>query len=218
MVTGVTVMKKTACRQAAGPTGRSRLVRAGALAGALLALSTGTAAGQALFSSSGGAVFRQQLEVLDGRAAQQYSSSDRLQPKPVLVPGAGGVPAWEGDYRGPWLAVARDAARRHGIPENIFLRLIERESGWDPAALSPKGAVGLAQLMPDTAARLGVDASDPAQNLEGGARYLRQMYDRFRSWRLALAAYNAGPEAVEKFADVPPYAETQGYVSAILGG
>jgi soluble lytic murein transglycosylase-like protein len=71
--------------------------------------------------------------------------------------------------------------------------------------------------MPDTAVRLGVDATDPLENLDGGARYLRQQYDRFKSWRLALAAYNAGPEAVAKYDDVPPYAETQGYVLAILG-
>ncbi len=72
--------------------------------------------------------------------------------------------------------------------------------------------------MPDTAKRLGVDASDPRQNLEGGARYLRRQYDRFGSWRLALAAYNAGPEAVMKHNGIPPFRETRGYVKAILGG
>ncbi len=71
--------------------------------------------------------------------------------------------------------------------------------------------------MPFTARKLGVDPWNPTQNLEGGARYLRQQYDRFRSWRLALAAYNAGPEAVAKYNGVPPYKETQGYVKAILG-
>ena len=114
--------------------------------------------------------------------------------------------------------MARAAARKHGVPEDLFLRLVQQESGWKQDAVSAKGALGLAQLMPDTAARLGVDPSDARQNLEGGARYLRQQYDRFRSWRLALAAYNAGPEAVERYADVPPFAETQGYVRAILGG
>jgi soluble lytic murein transglycosylase-like protein len=71
--------------------------------------------------------------------------------------------------------------------------------------------------MPGTAANLGVDPHDPAQNLEGGARYLRQMYDKFGSWRLALAAYNAGPGAVEQHGGVPPYRETTRYVKKILG-
>ena len=92
------------------------------------------------------------------------------------------------------------------------------ESGWNPSAVSTKGATGLAQLMPATARRLGVDATDPRQNLDGGARYLRMMYDRFGSWRLALAAYNAGPLAVEKHDGIPPYAETTNYVRSILGG
>jgi soluble lytic murein transglycosylase-like protein len=71
--------------------------------------------------------------------------------------------------------------------------------------------------MPATARRLGVEIDNPRQNLEGGARYLRQMYDRFGSWRLALAAYNAGPEAVEQHGGVPPYRETRNYVRIILG-
>ena len=100
---------------------------------------------------------------------------------------------------------------------HLFLRLVQRESGWNPGAVSHKGATGLAQLMPDTARLLGVDINDPADNLRGGARYLRMMYDRFGSWRLALAAYNAGPMAVEANDGIPPYEETQNYVKAILG-
>jgi soluble lytic murein transglycosylase-like protein len=175
------------------------------------------ASGETLFSSSsGGSSFAAALKVLDGRAADQYRASVRLTPS--YAPGQDGViPAFTGSYRGEYLEHARAAARKHGIPENLFLRLVQQESGWNVGAVSHKGALGLAQLMPDTAVRLGVDATDPLENLDGGARYLRQQYDRFKSWRLALAAYNAGPEAVAKYDDVPPYAETQGYVLAILG-
>jgi soluble lytic murein transglycosylase-like protein len=94
---------------------------------------------------------------------------------------------------------------------------VQQESGWNANARSHKGAMGLAQLMPGTAARLGVNANDPRENLEGGARYLRMMYDRFGSWRLALAAYNAGPEAVDRHGGIPPYRETTNYVRKILG-
>ena len=94
---------------------------------------------------------------------------------------------------------------------------MQQESGWNPSIESHKGAYGLAQLMPATARTLGVDHTDPVQNLDGGARYLKMQYDRFGSWRLALAAYNAGPEAVEKYDGVPPYAETTNYVKVIWG-
>ena len=160
--------------------------------------------------------FRSQAALLDGKLSAQYAASARLLPKSAAVSSVA-IPAYSGRYRGEFLAKARAAAARHGIPEDLFLRLVQRESGWNPAAVSTKGAVGLAQLMPDTAALLSVDASDPAQNLDGGARYLRMMYDRFGDWRLALAAYNAGPEAVDRHGGVPPYAETQGYVKHILG-
>lgn len=157
-----------------------------------------------------------QMRLLDGRLAQQYSHSVRLLP-PSDRREEEAIPPWRGRYAGPWLDVARAAARRHAIPEDLFLRLVQRESGWNPDAVSPKGATGLAQLMPDTATLLRVAIDDPAQNLDGGARYLRMMHDRFGSWRLALAAYNAGPEAVQRHGGIPPYAETEGYVLAILG-
>ena len=161
------------------------------------------------------ALFQSQLDVLDGRAAEQYNDSIRLQPPRADVPSI--TPSFTGPYTGPYLQVARDAARRYGVPEDLFLRLVQQESGWNTGALSPKGAIGLAQLMPDTAARLGVDATDPGENLDGGARYLRQQFDTFGTWQLALAAYNAGPGAVQQYSGIPPYAETQNYVLAIWG-
>jgi soluble lytic murein transglycosylase-like protein len=185
----------------------------------LLLPATGPAGADTLFSSSSGrSSFENALSVLDGRAAQQYSNSVRLTPKYVPDQGSGAVPRYAGNYRGQYLDHAKAAARKHGVPEDLFLRLVQQESGWNPSAKSHAGALGLAQLMPDTARRLGVDPADPLENLEGGARYLRQQYDRFRSWRLALAAYNAGPDAVVKYDGIPPYEETKGYVKAILGG
>ena len=169
-------------------------------------------------TSSRNALFQNQLSVLDGRAAQQYNNSVRLQPPSIVVPGApGSVPTYDGAYRGALLAQAQSAARRHGVPPDLFARLIQQESGWNPTAVSHKGAIGLAQLMPATARALSVNPRDVAQNLDGGARYLAQQYRRFGNWRLALAAYNAGPGAVEQYGGIPPYRETQNYVRVIWG-
>lgn len=171
-----------------------------------------------LSTKSRTSLFLSQTSVLDGRAASQYSNSVRLQPKAIITPSkAGGSLRYGGRYSGPYLNMARAAARKHGVPEDLFLRLIQQESGWNARAKSHKGALGLAQLMPATARGLRVDPRIPSENLDGGARYLRQQYDRFRSWRLALAAYNAGPGAVEKHGGVPPYRETKNYVRKIWG-
>jgi soluble lytic murein transglycosylase-like protein len=172
------------------------------------------------FSSSGKsrlAMFQNQTRLLDTRAARQYDNSVRLTPNGKSAISDGVIPSYRGKYRGEYLALARAAAQRHGVPEDLFLRLVQQESGWNPTAISTKGATGLAQLMPGTARLLGVDPNDPHENLDGGARYLRMMYDRFGSWKLALAAYNAGPQAVEDHGGIPPYDETQNYVAAILG-
>jgi len=144
------------------------------------------------------------------------SPSVSLNRENVYIPGVPGEIPRDIKYRGPYLDFAKRAANRHRIPESLFLRLINQESRWNPKALSSKGAIGLAQLMPDTARLLNVNPRIPSQNLEGGARYLAMQYKRFRSWRLALAAYNAGPEAVVKFGGVPPYPETKNYIKAIL--
>jgi soluble lytic murein transglycosylase-like protein len=112
----------------------------------------------------------------------------------------------------------RRASRQHGVSAALVKAVIAAESGFDPLALSRRGAQGLMQLMPETAAQLGVDdVYDPWQNIDGGTRYLCELIDRFPGeLELALAAYNAGPEAVRQYQGVPPYAETRGYVRRVL--
>jgi soluble lytic murein transglycosylase-like protein len=113
--------------------------------------------------------------------------------------------------------VVRDAECRHGLPHGLLDSLVLQESRYQVNATSPVGASGLAQLMPATARALGVpDRYNPVQNVDGGARYLRQMLDRFGSVELALAAYNAGPGAVERYRGIPRYRETQGYVRSVM--
>ena len=116
----------------------------------------------------------------------------------------------------PWRTEAAVTADKHAIPPNLFLALIKAESGFHAKAISPKGAIGLTQLMPATAKSLGVDPNDPEQNLAGGARYLRQQYERFGSWPLALAAYNAGPTRVARLGRIPNISETKTFVARVL--
>lgn len=113
--------------------------------------------------------------------------------------------------------IAREAAAQYNLPVDVFLRLIQQESGFDPSAVSPKGALGPAQLMPDTAAELGVDPSNVRENIFGGAKYLSQQLNRFGEMPLALAAYNAGPTRVARLGRIPNIPETQNYVKSILG-
>jgi soluble lytic murein transglycosylase-like protein len=115
-------------------------------------------------------------------------------------------------------ALATAAARRHGLDPALVLAVVKVESAFRPQAVSPKGAQGLMQLMPPTARDLGVeDAFDPEQNLDGGARYLRQLLIRYKGdVKRALAAYNAGPGAVDRHKGIPPYRETRQYVRRVL--
>ncbi|MCS6893111.1 MAG: lytic transglycosylase domain-containing protein [Deltaproteobacteria bacterium] len=110
------------------------------------------------------------------------------------------------------------AAKLFNLEVNLLKAIIKAESNFNPYAVSPKGALGLMQLMPNTAKEVEVkNVFDPKQNILGGARYLRNLLDRFNNnLTLALAAYNAGPEAVEKYDGVPPFPETQKYVRDVL--
>lgn len=116
------------------------------------------------------------------------------------------------------LPSVRMFARQYGVDENFVKAVMKQESCFNPGARSKAGAIGLMQLMPDTADHLGVgNAWDPHQNIEGGIKYLAQMLREFNGNKaLALAAYNAGPGAVRKYNGVPPYRETRGYVSKIM--
>lgn len=127
-----------------------------------------------------------------------------------------------------WSAVSRSSGRRYdpliqqvatdaGIPPALVKAVIHAESAFDAQAVSKKGAMGLMQLMPGTARELGVvQPFRPDDNVRGGTRYLRRLHDRYGSWAHTLAAYNAGPTAVDRHGGVPPYAETQQYVRRVL--
>lgn len=113
--------------------------------------------------------------------------------------------------------IIADASAKYGIAPEVIKSVIKAESGFRTDAVSRAGAQGLMQLMPSTADALGVDPTDPAQNIDGGTRYLKQQLDRFGSLESALAAYNAGPASVVRYGGVPPYQETQNYVRKVLG-
>jgi soluble lytic murein transglycosylase-like protein len=118
--------------------------------------------------------------------------------------------------------MAAQAAKKFALPESFIQSVMRAESAFRQDAISAKGAIGLMQLMPETAKELGVDPKDPQQNVDGGTHYLRDLLARYEASPdqvlLALAAYNAGPGAVEKYHGVPPYPETRAYILRILKG
>ncbi len=121
-----------------------------------------------------------------------------------------------GSSSGPVGTMLADAARLYGLHPGLLEAVAWQESRGRMSAVSHKGALGVMQLMPGTAAELGVSATDLADNIRGGAIYLRRQIDRFGSVPLALAAYNAGPGAVMRYRGIPPYRETQDYVTKIM--
>lgn len=168
--------------------------------------------------ATAGAATAQVLSIGDDGGVTTYSGPSvystegvrSLSPRPSLAP-ARAAPQ-------DITQAIRDASMRHAVALPLVQAVAWQESHYNQAAISSKGAVGVMQLMPSTARTLGVDATDLKGNIEGGVAYLSQMLRRFEGdLPRALAAYNAGPEAVQRYGGVPPYAETQAYVRAILG-
>lgn len=161
----------------------------------------GEAAGQRVNESLADIFGTTPQDVLDS-----LPSRDTVEGTAVRGPAGDNIDAW-----------ISEASQTYGVPENLIRAVIKQESGFDPNAQSDAGAIGYMQLMPDTAKALGVDPTDPRQNIMGGTAYLRQQLDRFNGdVEKALAAYNAGPGNVEKYGGVPPFEETQNYVRAVM--
>ena len=144
-----------------------------------------------------------------------FEAEDYVAPKPVLPPpvAAAAPPPAPVDPK----ALVDAAAKQTAIPAKLLRSVVAAESAYQPEAVSPKGAIGLMQLMPATASQYGADPKDPAQNVEAGTAYLRDLLLKYHGdVSLALAAYNAGPGAVQKYGGVPPYAETRSYVGRVI--
>jgi soluble lytic murein transglycosylase-like protein len=177
-----------------------------------------TASGAAAPATGDGAGFSAAMAAAStGSSSSNAAFASLASPLAPAAPAAatGGTSALPAGT--PYGAEITAAAERNGLDPALLAGLIKQESGFKPDARSGAGAQGLTQLMPGTAAGLGVtDPLDPAQAIEGGAKYLKQQLDRFGGdTARALAAYNAGPGAVQRFGGVPPYAETQNYVRAV---
>ena len=148
---------------------------------------------------------------LEDLSQQVFAVVPRVNPLPRAKPSQ-----WRARRTDALRATAAGIAVREGVPPELFLALVHAESSFNPKALSHVGAIGLTQLMPATARELGVNPHDPIQNLVGGARYLRSQFERFGSWQLALAAYNAGPTRVARLGRIPNIRETKNYVTKII--
>ena len=155
-------------------------------------------------------------DVPAGNGIDRTAYATHFGRKPALSSCSGLNAATLDDRARHWLPQVAAVAERYGLDTELLLALVRVESCFDTRALSRAGARGLTQLMPATARELGIDDSfDAEANLDGGARYLSQMLQRFGSEALALAAYNAGPGNVEKYGGIPPFPETQNYVRRV---
>lgn len=160
------------------------------------------------------------LHTGEGRISVARSEVERIEDLPWIVAPAAAAPTPAPVEAPPVTELLRDSAARHGLPEAFVRSVAEAESALQPTAISPKGARGVMQLMPGTAAALGVNPDEPAENIDGGAKLLRELLLRYQNHpdqvRLALAAYNAGAGAVARHGGVPPYRETNAYVERVL--
>jgi soluble lytic murein transglycosylase-like protein len=148
---------------------------------------------------------------MDRAAVRAFEPEEYVPPAPA--PAAPAPAAQAAPSPAQWADAAAD---KYGLPRRLVRSVIATESDFQPLAVSPKGAIGLMQLMPATAEALGADPRDPAQNVDAGTRYLRDLLEKYNGalWH-ALAAYNAGPGAVDKYQGIPPYRETINYVNRI---
>jgi Transglycosylase SLT domain len=157
------------------------------------------------------------LQLQGGWVDVQTTDVEKIEPEEVFTPVVPVPPVAPQAVAPPYRELVSAAASRYGVDAELISSVMEVESHFDPKAVSPKNARGLMQLLPQTAARLGVkDIFDPQQNIEGGTRYLKELLELYNNnLTLALAAYNAGPDKVQKYGDVPPYRETVSYVNQV---
>lgn len=153
------------------------------------------------------------LQMAGGRLEIPASEVVAIEPEEIFTP----VPPQPVTAKGPFADLIEAAAKRYGMDADLITSVVAAESNFNPKAISPRDARGLMQLLPVTAARLGVqDIFDPQQNIDAGTRYLSDLLKLYKNdLALALAAYNAGPESVQRFGSVPPFAETVTYVRRV---
>jgi soluble lytic murein transglycosylase-like protein len=156
--------------------------------------------------------------LVEGSGDRETMVSKPIQAASALPPETGAVPPFQATTSGELERAVRQAAQQHHVHPALLLAVMKAESSFNPIVVSKAGAVGLMQLVPETAMRHGVqNLYDTNENVAGGARHLRYLLDRFHgNTRLALAAYNAGERKVDRYKQIPPYKETRHYVQKVL--